>query len=145
VGLSAPGLAAAHVPFCTETVNPHGANVPPAGFTTPPGTNPKSGQNPDGFYLVGTNTGFSVELFDGCPGTGDGGSGFDFGTFLNETNIKYTEANGTTPAVKSIGSIQGAAGAVEAHLLGNGDLLVCSADNTDPSACVCCHVSPPPR
>ena len=33
--LAAP--AQAHVPFCTETVNPHGQNVPPAGSTTLPG------------------------------------------------------------------------------------------------------------
>ena len=28
--------AQAHVPFCKETVNPHGQNVPPAGSTTCP-------------------------------------------------------------------------------------------------------------
>ena len=51
--LAAP--AQAHRPFCTETVNPHGQNVPPAGSTTLPG--PNGGQNEDGFYKVGSDTG----------------------------------------------------------------------------------------
>ena len=33
------GTASAHVPFCFESVNPHGATVPPAGSTTLPGPN----------------------------------------------------------------------------------------------------------
>src|SRR5437763_10444009 len=32
---------------CIENVNPHGHTIPPAGQTSP-GTNPHSGQNPDG-------------------------------------------------------------------------------------------------
>jgi len=40
--------AQAHVPSCTETVNPHGQNVPPAGSTTLPG--PRGGINDDGFW-----------------------------------------------------------------------------------------------
>ena len=37
---------------CVEYVNPHGQTIPPAGLT-PPGTNPKGGENPDGFYQIG--------------------------------------------------------------------------------------------
>jgi hypothetical protein len=46
--------AAAHPPFCTEFVNPHGRTIPPAGSTTAPGLNCHSGQNPDGFFKIGT-------------------------------------------------------------------------------------------
>ena len=49
------GTAQAHVGICTETTNPHGQNVPPAGSTTLPG--PNGGQNEDGFYLISSNTG----------------------------------------------------------------------------------------
>ena len=99
LGVARP--AAAHEAFCSELWNPHGQTTPPAGFTTKPGTNPNSGQNPDGFYQVGScsipgdvvcndadNPIFkepcfcsdgaveeSVILSDGCGG-GDGGTGF---------------------------------------------------------------------
>ena len=49
--------------LCQEWVNPHGQNVPPAG-QTPPGTNPRSGQNPDGFYLIGNPGGGDVFVVD---------------------------------------------------------------------------------
>ena len=52
------GTAKAHIPFCLESVNPHGQTIPPAGNTTLPG--PKGGQNEDGFYRIGTNVGTSV-------------------------------------------------------------------------------------
>src|SRR5262245_41790391 len=89
--LAAP--AQAHQPFCQETVNPHGQNVPPAGSTTLPG--PNGGQNEDGFYLVGAAGGTDVILSDT--------DGNVFGTFASGTRVKYTEANGATPSVKKIG------------------------------------------
>ena len=58
--LAAP--AQAHVPFCKETVNPHGQTVPPAGSTTLPG--PNGGINDDGFYKVGTDVRTDVILRD---------------------------------------------------------------------------------
>ncbi len=124
-------------PFCEESVNPHGANVPPAGSTTLPG--PKGGQNEDGFYLVGANT--------ECVLLVDGGSGFVFGVFPSGTTIKYTEANGAEPSVKDIGSDNGQAGAVDSHLTGTGDLLVFAANCSGaPSGTpVSCLVPPPPK
>ena len=88
--LAAP--AQAHVAFCTETVNPHGQNVPPAGSTTLPG--PKGGINDDGFYEVGNNVGTSVILQDT--------DGNVFGVFASGTKVKYTEANGAEPSVKKM-------------------------------------------
>lgn len=137
-----PVPALAHPPFCVETVNPHGENVPPAGSTTLPG--PRGGQNEDGFYRVGTNGTADVFLVDA-------GSGFAFGCFPNGTNIKYTQAPGATPGVKKIGSDNGEAGAVAAHLTGTGDLLVYEASSscgTNPAPVgtpVSCLVPPPPK
>jgi hypothetical protein len=127
--LAAP--AQAHVPFCTETVNPHGQNVPPAGSTTLPGTN--GGINDDGFYKVGTDVGTAVILRDT--------DGNVFGTFPSGTKVKYTEANGAEPSVKKIGSANGQAGAVDYHITGTGDLVVVSVDG----AGVTCPVPPPPK
>src|SRR3954463_8036303 len=61
VGLFA-ATAQAHQGICTETTNPHGQNVPPAGSTTLPG--PNGGQNEDGFYLISSNTGVDVFVKD---------------------------------------------------------------------------------
>jgi hypothetical protein len=102
---------------CVEYVNPHGKTIPPAGLT-PPGTNPKGGENPDGFYQVGT------------PGSSgpyyvmDLGSGQLFGPFSGGTVIKYTQATGATPSQKSIGSTNGQAGAVSWHITGTGDFEI---------------------
>src|SRR5262249_54229688 len=95
--LGLAGTRPAHPAPCTETPNPHGKNVPPAGFTTEPGTNPKSGQNDDGFYVIGTETGEDVVFVE------DGGSGTVFGPFAPGTKIKYTQAPGGTPGEKKIG------------------------------------------
>ncbi len=137
--------AAAHPPACVETINPHGANIPPAGSTTAPGLNCHSGQNPDGFYKVGTlNPGpnFCDPSVQSCIGVclfdTDGN---DFGCFDSFTDVKYTEANKVD--VKKIGSENGQAGAVEVHITGTGDLVVCAED--DLNACVTCFVPAPPK
>src|SRR6185503_9571279 len=110
--------ARAHVPFCQETVNPHGQNVPPAGSTTLPG--PRGGINDDGFYRVGSNAGTDVTLRDT--------DGNVFGVCASGTKVKYTEANGAEPTVKKIGSDSGQAGAIDFHITGTGDLVVVSVD-----------------
>jgi len=127
--LAAP--AQAHQPFCTETVNPHGETVPPAGSTTLPG--PRGGINEDGFYEVGAAGGTDVILSDT--------DGNVFGTFPSGTVVKYTEAEGATPSVKTIGSDTGQAGAVDFHITGTGDLTVTSVEGT----AVTCPVPPPPK
>ena len=123
--------AQAHVPSCTETVNPHGQNVPPAGSTTLPG--PRGGINDDGFYRVGSNAGTDVTLRDT--------DGNVFGVFASGTKVKYTEANGAEPKVKKIGSDSGQAGAIDFHITGTGDLVVVSVDGRS----VTCPVPPPPK
>ena len=123
--------AQAHVAFCTETVNPHGDNVPPAGSTTLPGS--RGGINDDGFYEVGTNVGTDVILRDT--------DGNVFGTFRSGTRVKYTESNGAEPSVKKIGSVNGQSDAVDFHIKGTGDLVVVPIDG----AAVTCPVPPPPK
>jgi hypothetical protein len=127
--------AEAHRASCVETTNPHGQNVPPAGYTTAPGTNPHSGQNPDGFYLLGTDTGRDrIWVLDA-------GSGRVFGPFAPGTKIKYTQSPGARPGQKKIGSTSGQAGAVLWHITGKGDAFVYSGDRVK----VACRVPPPPK
>jgi hypothetical protein len=126
--------AQAHQGICTETTNPHGQNVPPAGSTTLPG--PNGGQNEDGFYLISSNTG--VDVF-----VQDLGSGTIFGPFPSGTKIKYTQAPGGTPSSKTIGSANGQAGAVLVHITGTGDAFVFPTG--EPQHGVSCLVPPPPK
>jgi len=119
---------------CTEYVNPHGKTIPPAGLT-PPGTNPKGGENPDGFYQVGSGTSGKVYVVDL-------GSNTTFGPFDGGTVIKYTQAPGGTPGSKSIGSDNGQAGAVYVHITGKGDFEIVPLDGGPTQTCL---VPPPPK
>jgi uncharacterized protein YegL len=126
---------------CEETVNPHGKTVPPAGSTTLPG--PKGGQNEDGFYKL-----TAIDAFDPNPRIFvlDTGSGVVFGPFPSGTVVKYTEAAGATPKIKKMGSTQGQAGAVNWHIIGNGDMNVYAEDAAGNRAdCTSCLVPPLPK
>jgi hypothetical protein len=126
------GTAQAHVPFCQETVNPHGQNTPPAGSTTAPG--PKGGINDDGFYKVGTSENTQVRLEDT--------DGNVFGVFDSGIKVKYTEANGATPSVKKMGSFDGRARGIDFHITGTGDLVVVAVHGGSRATC---PVPPPPK
>jgi hypothetical protein len=119
---------------CQEYVNPHGATIPPAGQTSP-GTNLNSGENPDGFYQIGSTDGSQVYVIDTATGT-------TFGPYPNGTVIKYTEANGAEPKVLTIGSTTGEAGAVTVHIFGQGDPAVQSVNG---GAMTICYVPPKPK
>ncbi|MBI4203179.1 MAG: VWA domain-containing protein [Chloroflexi bacterium] len=127
---------------CMETVNPHGSTVPPAGSTTMPG--PKGGQNEDGFYelLAKDNLDPNPEIWVMSSGP----SGATFGPFASGDKVKVTEAPGATPTMKSMGSDNGQAGAIAAHLILDGDAMVFAVDASgNVSALVACHVPPPPK
>jgi hypothetical protein len=130
LGVFGAGTASAHVPFCTESVNPHGQNTPPAGSTTLPG--PNGGQNEDGFYKIGSDVGTDVTVVTG---------GVSFGPFTSGTVVKYTQAPGATPSSKTIGSTNGQAGAVTVHITGPDELVVRSVDGNTTT----CFVPPPPK
>jgi hypothetical protein len=122
----------APVPACDEGTNPHGKTVPRA-----------TNQNPDGFYLL-----TAVDNVDPDPAIWvvDSGSGTVFGPYPSGTTIKYVEAPGATPSEKTMGSTNGAAGAVTVKITGTGDALVYAVDASgNVSDPVSCLVPPPPK
>ncbi len=128
---------------CTESVNPHGMTIPPAGSTTLPGS--RGGQNEDGFYRIAAEDAVTPEA-DLDVFVRDLGSGMVFGPYPSETTIKYTQAPGAKPSAKKIGSPNGAAGAVTVHIIGTGDAAVFATDASgNVSANATCLVPPPPK
>ncbi|MET1231352.1 MAG: hypothetical protein ABWY52_00715 [Candidatus Limnocylindrales bacterium] len=126
---------------CREFVNPHGKNIPPAGSTTLPG--PKGGQNEDGFYLLVASDDVwptaSIDI-DVNGLVRPSGSPFRSGDV-----IKYTQADGADPVSKKIGSENGQAGAVIAHIVSPGDAVVTATDGSGNEASVTCLVPRPPK
>jgi hypothetical protein len=121
---------------CTPGTNPHGNTVPPAGLKAP-------GQNEDGYYEL-----TATDVLDPDPliFVVDSGTGTVFGPFPSGTTIKYTQAPGATPSIKSIGSANGDAGAVAWHIIGQGDMEMYAVDDAgNQSAPVSCLVPPPPK
>lgn len=124
-------------PNCEETVNPHGKTIPPAGWSTLPGDNPRSGMNDDGFFnlsfIMGPGYDYAnFTIYDNATGEIIGeiivtvpiqipGSNNE----LWMVNIKYTEANGAEPSMKAMASFdkdnKGQSKAVTAHFKGTGD------------------------
>ena len=123
---------------CTESVNPSGKRVPPAGRTTLPG--PRGGQNEDGFYRLD-----SRDLEDGTTAvfvTNANGS-VVFGPFPSGSVVKITEASGATPASKPMG---GPNSAVAAHITLDSDAFVFAVDSFgSASPRVICLVPKPPK
>jgi hypothetical protein len=118
------------VPACTPTTNPSGNNVPPAG------NNPKSGQNPDGFYEL-----TATDLVDDNPEitVSDTDSGFVAGPYESGTKIKLVQAPGATPNVKP------GPGVIDWHITLKGDAIVTATDASGNSATISCKVPPPPK
>lgn len=121
--------------FCTESVNPAGKKIPPAGSTTLPG--PKGGQNEDGFYELGSVDAEAMVFVSNASGSAV------FGPFPSGTVVKITEAPGATPKSKPIG---GPNSAVAAHITLDSDPVVFAVDSSGlVSAPVDCLVPPPPK
>jgi hypothetical protein len=115
---------------CSPTTNPSGNHIPNAG------NNPKSGQNPDGFYLLA-----ATDLVDASPEitVSDTDSSFVAGPFASGTKIKLVQAPGRTPNVKP------GAGVIDWKITLKGDALVTATDFSGNSAAVSCRVPPPPK
>jgi len=120
----------APIASCTPTTNPGGKNVPPAG------SNPSSGQNPDGFYLL---TATDAVDPNATVSVSDTGSSFVAGPYASGTKIKLTQAPGATPNVKK------GAGVIDWHITLKGDAVVTATDSSGNTASVTCHVPPPPK
>jgi hypothetical protein len=118
------------VASCTPTTNPGGKNVPPAG------NNPKSGQNPDGFYLLS-----ATDLVDDNPEitVADTDSSFVAGPYADGTKIKLVQAPGGTPNVKP------GPGVIDWHITLKGDTEVTATDFSGNSVTISCKVPPPPK
>jgi hypothetical protein len=125
-----------------EYVNPHGRKIPPAGWTTEPGTNPNSGMNPDGFYQLGAwdNCDPDPEIY-----VSDLYGSVVFGPFTHETVIKFTESIDAVPECKKIGSTKGQAGAVNYHIILQTDAVIWAVDDYGNASSVLCLVPPPPK
>ena len=128
---------------CVESFNPHGKNIPPAGWTTEPGTNPNSGRNPDGFYkLGGCGCSCSCQIFV----TFEGNTGDLIGPFPCGITVKFTEAPGVEAVVKTMGSANGQASAVYAHIILPADPIVITYRNgAEVSRTTLCLVPPSPK
>ena len=115
---------------CRPTTNPSGNNIPPAG------NNPKSGQNPDGFYVL-----LATDDVDPNPQitVSDTGSSFVAGPYVSGTKIKLTQAPGVTPSAKP------GPGEIDWHIKLKGDAVVTATDGSGNSASVRCLVPPPPK
>ena len=115
---------------CRPTTNPSGNNIPPAG------NNPKSGQNPDGFYVL-----LATDDVDPNPDitVSDTGSSFVAGPYASGTKIKLTQAPGAKPNVKP------GPGEIDWHITLKGDAVVTATDGSGNSASVQCNVPPPPK
>jgi hypothetical protein len=116
---------------CRPTTNPGGKTVPKAG------THPKSGQNPDGFYILRVS-----DNLDPNPQivVHDSGSAAVFGPFPDGTRIKLTQAPGATPSQKP------GAGVIDwkIKLKGDAELFFVDASG-NVSGPVTCRVPPPPK
>ena len=124
---------------CIETVNPHGSTIPPAGKTTLPG--PRGGDNEDGFYeLLAKDLSGVLSIFI----TDASGSG-PFGPFSSSDKVKITEAPGATPSSKPMGSSNGQADAIAAHITLTGDAIMTATDAAGNVTVVNCLVPPPPK
>jgi hypothetical protein len=115
---------------CTPTTNPSGKNVPRAG------SNPASGQNPDGFYVL-----TATDAVDPNPTIriADTGSSFVAGPYASGTTIKLVQAPGAAPNVKP------GAGVIDWKVTLRGDAVVSATDESGNTSTVTCRVPPPPK
>ena len=68
-----------------------------------------------------------------------------FGPYVSGDKLKVTEAPGATPSEKKMGSANGQADAIAAHLTLNADPVVVVTDASGNKTTVACLVPPPPK
>jgi hypothetical protein len=116
---------------CTETTNPAGKNVPKSGPNAG-----KSGQNPDGFYLLTGTDAVGVASIV----VADDGSAFVSDPFATGDKVKITQAPGATPNDRRPGP-----GVITSHLTLKGDAILRVTDTSGNVTEVSCKVAPPPK
>jgi hypothetical protein len=114
---------------CVQGVNPAG-KIPAAG------DNPKSGQNPDGFYQLLAADNVGVASVQVC----DGGSSFCTAPFLPNDYVKITQAQGATPADSRPGP-----GVLASHITLIGDAVLTVTDTSGNVTTAACLVPAPPK
>lgn len=113
---------------CVQSVNPSGKNVPAAG------NNPKSGQNPDGFYQVGAT--------DVCTASSAVKITLGSFTLAQGETIKITQSPGQSGVtlVNEMGPL-----AIRHFRVGPDDAVITATDAAGNTATVSCLVPPPPK
>lgn len=113
---------------CVQSVNPSGQNIPAAG------NNPKSGQNPDGFYQVNTS--------DNCSSSSPVTITIGGIPLANGETIKITQTPGKSGVtlVNTMGQP-----AIKHFQVGPGDAVITATDGSGNTASVTCLVPPPPK
>ncbi len=123
---------------CVESVNPHGAKIPPAGKTTLPG--PKGGQNEDGFYQL---LGFDAEDGTAPLFVSNASGSVVFGPFASGSTVKITEDDEAVPTSKPMGGVNSA---VAAHIIIDSDAFIFAVDSFGAlSPIIACLVPEPPK
>lgn len=114
---------------CMPTTNPAGGKIPPAG------TNPKSGQNPDGFYqLVATDNcdaTAGLQIFIKDSAQGPCGGTFMAGPYKPGDKVKLTQSGGQT-------SVKPMAGVIIAHINTRNDPVLVLTDSAGNITCHLC-------
>ena len=125
----------------SDTATMRVVDTTPPTSTCVPGPNPSghipSSNNPDGFYTIGSTdrVDTAVDIY-----VHDTASAAVFGPYPNTTNIKLTQAPGSTPNVKP------GSGAVDYKITLKGDAVITGVDNAhNTSAGVTCLVPPGPK
>jgi hypothetical protein len=111
---------------CVPSVNPSGQNIPTAG------NNPKSGQNPDGFYKVGAS-----DVCTASPAITLGGIPLASGETIK---ITQTPGGSGVTFVGTMGPL-----AIKHFQVGPGDAVIVATDGSGNTATASCLVPPPPK
>lgn len=119
---------------CVPATNPSGKNVPTAG------NNPRSGENPDGFYqlVASDNCIGPLEIFIKDSAEGPCGGTFTAGPYAPGSLAKLTQSPGQAGA-------EPMAGVVVAHINTRGEPVMVIVDSAGNSTCHKCFIPPPPK
>ncbi len=120
---------------CVPTTNPAGDKVPTAG------TNPNSGENPDGFYqlLASDNcNGTNLVIFVKDSAEGPCGGNFSAGPYPSGTRVKLIQSPGKA-------RVDPMAGVIVARIQTVGEPVLVVTDSSGNTTCHKCFLPPPPK